>query len=318
MSNPLNAYRKTAATMAEARRPSAARPGEAAAARSGRGCLVVTRPLDDAIPVAERLRAAGFKVLIEPMLSIRFRPGTGIDLTGVRALLFTSANGVRSFVHAFVTAESKAAERPRADVRLRDAADALALTVYTTGDATAAVAREAGFGTVRSAQGDGEALVKLAMADAAEGRLGSELQAVSGGDAVAESVMLHVRGRDKGFDVAGALAREGFATREIILYEAAATHSLSQPLQRALDPARRSAGPDDPDRVQGVLFFSTRTVEVFADLADKAGLAPGCRALTAWCISGAVAAAARRLPWARVVAAPHPDGDALVACVVAG
>ena len=102
--------------------------------------ILITRPIEDARPLADALEERGIEVLIEPLLEIRHLEDAEIDLQGVQALLFTSANGVRAF----------AALSPRRDLK--------ALTV---GDGSAEVARQAGFGTVESAKGDVEALAAL-------------------------------------------------------------------------------------------------------------------------------------------------------------
>ena len=86
--------------------------------------ILITRPIEDARPLADALEQRGVEVLIEPLLEIRHLEDAEIDLEGVQALLFTSANGVRAF----------AAVSPRRDLK--------ALTV---GDGSADAARHAGF-----------------------------------------------------------------------------------------------------------------------------------------------------------------------------
>ena len=102
--------------------------------------ILITRPIEDAKPLADALAERGIEVLIEPLLEIRHLEDAEIDLTGVQALLFTSANGVRAF----------AALSPRRDLK-----------VLTVGDGSADAARQAGFATVESAKGDVEALAAL-------------------------------------------------------------------------------------------------------------------------------------------------------------
>ncbi len=60
--------------------------------------VLVTRPEEDASALAAALAARGFDALVEPMLSVAPAPGVTppLDLDGVQALLFTSANGVRA------------------------------------------------------------------------------------------------------------------------------------------------------------------------------------------------------------------------------
>ena len=92
--------------------------------------VLVTRPSADAIPLAGELQRRGFDVLLQPLLRIETPDGPPLDLAGVQALLFTSANGVRAFAR-------------RSDVRT--------LAVYAVGDATAATAKAEGFQSVASA-----------------------------------------------------------------------------------------------------------------------------------------------------------------------
>jgi len=94
---------------------------------------LVTRPIEDAQTLTAALAAREVTALVEPLLTIRFLPETNIDLSGVQALVFTSANGARAF----------AAASPRRDV-----------AVFAVGDRTAATARALGFGDVISAGGD--------------------------------------------------------------------------------------------------------------------------------------------------------------------
>src|ERR1700674_2648248 len=106
---------------------------------------LVTRPEEDAKPLAEALAGRGIATVIEPLLAIRPLPEAAEGLTkglaGVQALLFTSANGARAF----------AALSPRRDIG-----------VLAVGDATATVARSLGFAAVESASGDVQDLVRLA------------------------------------------------------------------------------------------------------------------------------------------------------------
>ena len=71
--------------------------------------------------------------LVVPLLHVRFENRGKIDLTGVAALAFTSANGVRAF----------AATTPERD-----------LPVFAVGRGTAAVARAAGFASIRTSNSD--------------------------------------------------------------------------------------------------------------------------------------------------------------------
>src|SRR5262249_16617918 len=102
--------------------------------------IAITRALPDAERTAERVTALGATPVIAPPLSL-LPCGYDTNVEDAQALLFTSANGVRAFP---------------------DARRQSAKVVLTVGDATAEAARAAGFTTVRSADGDVEALALLA------------------------------------------------------------------------------------------------------------------------------------------------------------
>lgn len=99
----------------------------------------VTRAEPGATATAERLAALGYRPLVAPVLTVRDLTPE-IDLDGVQALAFTSANGVRAF----------AALTPRRD-----------LPVFAVGGATALAARGVGFSAVTDADGDVEALAAV-------------------------------------------------------------------------------------------------------------------------------------------------------------
>src|ERR1700712_4198561 len=57
----------------------------------------ITRAQPAAETTAERVRALGHEALVAPLLEVRALEDVEIDLAGVAALAFTSANGVRAF-----------------------------------------------------------------------------------------------------------------------------------------------------------------------------------------------------------------------------
>ena len=151
---------------------------------------LVTRPKEDAEKVARSLRERGIEPVIEPMLSIRSIPNPAIDLVGVQALLFTSANGVRAFA---------AASKERA------------LPVFAVGEATADAARLAGFDGVETAGGDVTSLASLVSR-----RLDPE-----------KGALFHGAGNVSAGDLAGSLKRSGFMVKRTVLYEAVAAAEIS-------------------------------------------------------------------------------------------
>ena len=144
----------------------------------------ITRAQPGADATAQRVRALGHDALIAPLLAVRALVGVEVDLSGVAALAFTSANGVRTF-------SDICAER--------------AIRVFAVGAATAQAARAAGFKLVLSADGDVDAL--------AEG-IGQRRGELRG-------AVLHPGASEPAGDLAGALEKQGVSARSLILYETA-------------------------------------------------------------------------------------------------
>jgi uroporphyrinogen-III synthase len=142
----------------------------------------VTRAAPAAEQTAERLRALGVEPIVAPLLEIRPLAGPEIDLTGVGAIAFTSANAVRSFAEC-------STER--------------GLTVFAVGAATAAAAKAARFRSVLSTDGD---VASLAAGIASRKR-----------EIVGE--VLHPSAAEPAGDLKGALTRRGIPTRGLALYE---------------------------------------------------------------------------------------------------
>ncbi len=234
---------------------------------------LVTRPEEDAAPLAAALAKRGIDVAVEPLLTVEPIAEAVIDLSGVQALLFTSANGVRAFAR-LAAAQSLAGWRD--------------LPAFAVGDATAATARDAGFARVESAAGDVAALAGLA---------GDRLDPAAG-------LLFHAAGSAVAGDLAGLLADRGFTLRRTMIYSSKPAEQLSPTTVTAL-----ANGAYDL-----VLFFSPRTAATFVALARDAGagVVAGCASATALCLSPAVAAAARELPWRTVESAARPELPALL------
>jgi uroporphyrinogen-III synthase len=144
----------------------------------------ITRAQPGAAATADRVRALGHDALVAPLLAVHAIEDVQVDLSGVAALAFTSANGVRTF--ADICAERS-------------------LRVFAVGAATAQAARAAGFKLVLSADGDVEAL--------AEG-IGQRRGELRG-------AVLHPGALELAGDLAGALEKQGVTARSLILYETA-------------------------------------------------------------------------------------------------
>lgn len=163
------------------------------------------------------------------------------------------------------------------------------LPLYAVGDATARAAGDAGFETVVSAAGDVETLAALVR---------DRLDPAAG-------ALIHIAGSKLAGDLAGRLGDAGFQVRRAVLYDARPARELSAAAAQAVRDGT----------VDGVLFFSPRTAAAFVALARAASLEDGIGALSAFCLSPAVAREAEALPWARVVIAERPDQAALLAAV---
>ncbi|MEM7172705.1 MAG: uroporphyrinogen-III synthase [Pseudomonadota bacterium] len=162
--------------------------------------ILITRPLEDARPLRALLLDKGHHPIIEPLLEIvpRNPDVAPIDLSGVQALLFTSANGVRIFAQ-----------------RIPDRS----LPVFTVGSATAAAAQSAGFATVSSAGGDVSDLAALVRERLApdQGCLFQPVASVRAGDLQAD------------------LQHSGFTLRRAIIYDALPAIRFSEGTRRALE-----------------------------------------------------------------------------------
>jgi uroporphyrinogen-III synthase len=144
-----------------------------------RGTVWITRAQPGAEATARRVEARGLIALIDPLLEIRDL-APAVDLTGVAALAFTSANGVEAFS------------------KLTAARD---LPVFAVGEATAQAARAAGFSEASSADGDVEALAQM-LAE------------------VRPSLVLCVGAREPAADLPALLASAGLPARSLAVYAA--------------------------------------------------------------------------------------------------
>lgn len=153
--------------------------------------LLITRPHEDAVAIADILRARGHVPIIAPLMAVQVREGPELTLEGVQAVLATSANGVRAVAHRTTR---------------RD------LPVYAVGPQTAEAARAAGFKPVYSAEGDSAALVEFVAerVDAAKGQL------------------FHAAGAETAGRLRQALQARGFTVETTVLYDAVPVAALPE------------------------------------------------------------------------------------------
>jgi uroporphyrinogen-III synthase len=158
--------------------------------------ILLTRPAEDAAASAAVLAEHGFDPVVAPLLEVDVRNETP-QLSGVQALLITSANGIRAFAR-------HSAQRD--------------LPVFAVGDASARTARDLGFANVRSAAGEVDDLAALVR---------RELRPQAGR-------LLHPAGSAVAGDLAAQLSRSGFAVRRYVAYAARPARELPDAARFAL------------------------------------------------------------------------------------
>ncbi|HUT47839.1 MAG TPA: uroporphyrinogen-III synthase [Alphaproteobacteria bacterium] len=159
--------------------------------------LLVTRPREDADALAQALRQIGAAAVLAPVMTIEPEAGVSVDLGGIQALLFTSANGVRAFA---------------------DQSGVRNLPVLAVGDATARAAAQAGFADIESADGDTDDLAALAA---------RQLDAKAG-------ALLHPAGHDVAGPLKQDLEARGFEVRRQTFYRAQFIRTLPEDARRAI------------------------------------------------------------------------------------
>lgn len=160
--------------------------------------VLLTRPRADAEAFAAALHTHGHTTFIEPLIDIAFLDGPALDLTGVQALAFTSANGARA-----------AARRTNNRT----------IPILAVGPATAAEARAQGFASIN--QSTGEGVTGLA-------------HHIHSARKPTDGAILHVTGTVSAGDLKAELARHGFTVRTERIYEARAAEALTGALKAEL------------------------------------------------------------------------------------
>lgn len=153
--------------------------------------------MEDARETAARLAAMGHQAVVAPLLSTHFRDLPPPDLTGVQALLATSANGVRAFARL----------SPHRD-----------LPVLAVGPQTAEAARVAGFRRIEDADGAVPDLVALTARLLAPGT----------------GTLLYACGTPNRQGLAEKLSARGYLVRSEILYDVRAAGELPPHAAQAL------------------------------------------------------------------------------------
>lgn len=158
--------------------------------------VLVTRPEPDASTFAALCRANDIIPISAPLMDVQIeaRP---VDLDGIGALAFTSANGVRAFA---------------ASNSLRK------LTAFAVGPATAEAAHDEGFADIHIAGGDVDALAET----------------IAKARGLFNGAVLHVAGTERAGDLLAALGENNVSARRAVLYEAHAVSELPASAREAL------------------------------------------------------------------------------------
>jgi uroporphyrinogen-III synthase len=162
----------------------------------------------------------------------------------------------------------------------------VACPLFAVGRRSAAAAREAGFTEVASADGDVADLVRLIVARGSQ-----------------SLPLLWLAGEDRSADVEALLAPHGLALRTVVVYRAVAATALPPAICAALGVGA----------IDGVLHYSARSAQAFADLTRDAGVDLKPLETRHYCLSAQVAAPLRAAGVARLSVAARPDEAALLA-----
>lgn len=229
--------------------------------------VLVTRPQPGADATAARLTATGFEPVLLPLTAIRPLATPSLPTPdGIDALVFTSANGVRHAPSDLLASLG-------------------AVAVFTVGDETAAAARAAGFGDVRSADGDAASLAALIATTLPRG-----------------SRPLHLAGRERTAGFAERLAQSGIDLAVAEVYRAEPLGYSDVELEKALGGAALFAA----------LVHSPRGGRLLAELARRPMVHEALAGARILCISANAAAPLTGLS-AKLAVSGAPREDALLA-----
>lgn len=231
--------------------------------------LLMTRPEPDASLSAERLRALGHTVIVSPVLEIIFSHEALLWCSGVDFVV-TSRNGMRALVDL------------GDDAMRSDAA------IFTVGDATAALAKEAGFLRVFSASGAVDDLVRLIEAEN-------------------PARLLYICGRERKGNLEEKLRACGISVDLAERYHA---NFASQFSAQAI-----SAFEDQS--IDGVVFYSTRSAEAFNHLMKQQLISYSTKQMTYFCLAKAALCVFDSDVRMSAIVAGRPDEQSLFDAIAA-
>ena len=226
--------------------------------------VLITRPEPGASETAARVAAMGLTPVVAPLLQIRCLAPALPPADDIQAILVTSGNAIPALPSTYH-------QRP----------------LFAVGNATASRAREAGFGTVSSADGEATALAAL-VARSCDHAAGSLLLAT---------------GKRQGRALTADLRGCGFSVIRRVVYAAVPVASLPEAAGTALLAQTLSAA----------MFFSAETARHAVHLLGGAQLAEAVRLVEALAIGATTAVALESLPWRRIRVAARPNQEAMLA-----
>ena len=152
--------------------------------------VLVTRPDEEGLELANELKTIGIEPLLEPMLIVENLPVDDLSYDKTQAYIITSANSIKALL------------KLKPDMKI---------PLFAVGNASAIVARKSGFKTVYSADGDADDLAKLV----------DDILNPSEGD------LLYISGKTQSGDLFKKLSSLGFGCSEVVVYETIPRKSLS-------------------------------------------------------------------------------------------
>jgi uroporphyrinogen-III synthase len=237
--------------------------------------VLLTRPTPVNAASATRLRAAGFEVVLAPMLRFQAVAIPDDIASDAGALIATSAAALRAM------ADHPA--RPRLT----------SLPLFAVGAATAAAAREAGFKKIAVAEGDAVSLSALILDSVRRRRLKKS------------TPFGYLAGAHLSCDLATVLGGHGLRVTTHTVYRMAALPVLPEAAHAAFAA----------DGIEAVLHYSRRSAAAFIEAARAAGVEIAALALPQCCISKAVADVLHEAGAQRIAVAHTPDEPALLEAV---
>ncbi len=161
--------------------------------------ILLTRPLLDSLDTRYALKKYGYKVYIEPILTLRYLH-PNVSEYEFDVVISTSKNSVRALSHMYKVDD---------------------LSIVTVGSTTMQTAKDLGFAEVISADGNIDDLISLIK------NLYSR-----------EVKFLYIRGQEVSCDLKKKLFDAGFNVREVILYKMIAKKNLSHRCKNLLSTSK--------------------------------------------------------------------------------